>query len=135
MTLSATIAEDDVRQLRSARYNGQVLDFIRIHDDLAILRVLPDHGAPSFQPGQYSVLGLGNWERRVEGVQDEHLADADLRKILKRAYSFSCPMLDPDGRLLPPLACRFLEFYIVLIRHGERHPPGLTPRLFCIEGR
>src|SRR6185312_15184864 len=54
-------------------------------------------------------------------------------KLLKRAYSFSCPVVGADGRLRPPDEGEFLEFYIVLIRRGESRPPGLTPRLFGLE--
>jgi len=76
------------------------------------------------------VLGLGNWERRVEGVDEEDLDVVRLRRLLRRAYSFSCPILDENGRLLPPMFGEFLEFYIVLVRHREEQPPGLTPRIW-----
>jgi ferredoxin--NADP+ reductase len=124
---------EEIARLREADYNARLLQVIPIHEDLRILRVQPDWGATSFAPGQYSVLGLGNWERRVEGCQEEESSDEEQSKLLKRAYSFSCPMLSSDGRLLPPEACDFLEFYIVLIRRGEERPPGLTPRLFGLE--
>jgi ferredoxin--NADP+ reductase len=92
--------------------------------------VRPDWGSTSFLPGQYTVLGLGNWEPRVDGVDTEELSEEDQRKLLKRAYSFSCPMLDDAGHLVPPTYGEHLEFYVVLVRHGEEHPPGLTPRMF-----
>jgi ferredoxin--NADP+ reductase len=76
---------------------------------------------------------LGNWERRLEGCQEEDPQDLQRPKLLKRAYSFSCTMLGSDGRLLPPDDGESLEFYIVLIRRGETRPPGLTPRLFALQ--
>jgi ferredoxin--NADP+ reductase len=132
MSTVSLLARQEVDQLRQEHYNAELIETIEIHDELRILRVRPDWGEPQFSPGQYSVLGLGNWEPRVAGVQDEDLDDVQQRKLLKRAYSFSCPMLDADGRLLPPDQCSFLEFYVVLVREGEERPPGLTPRLFAL---
>ncbi len=130
MSTATMLAPSEIRALRQATYNARVVKIIEVNDDLRILRVMPDHGAPEFSPGQYCVLGLGNWERRAPDCDEKHLDEAHLRKVLKRAYLFSCPMLDDDGQLLPPELSNFLEFYIVLVRHGADHPPGLTPRLF-----
>ena len=127
------LSDEDIEELRKNHYDADVVDIIEIHEELRIVRVHPDWGTTSFLPGQYSVLGLGNWEPRVEGVDEEHLGEAQFRKVLKRAYSFSCPMLDDAGHLVPPTYGEFIEFYIVLVRHGEEHPPGLTPRLFALE--
>ncbi len=133
MSTVSEVSQQEIEQLRQAHYNAQLSEVVEIHDELRILRVHPESGEPHFSPGQYSVLGLGNWEPRVAGVQDEDLDDRQVRKMLKRAYSFSCPMLDAEGRLLPPDRCPFLEFYVVLVRQGDEHPPGLTPRLFALQ--
>lgn len=132
MNVILQLADAEIRRLRREHYNAQVMDVREIHSELRIMRVCPDWGVSSFLPGQYSVLGLGNWEARVEGVQAEDLSADQQRRLLKRAYSFSCPMLDSQGRLLPPERCGFLEFYMVLVRQGDAHPPGLTPRLFAL---
>jgi ferredoxin--NADP+ reductase len=123
---------NEASQLREKNYNAEIVERRDIHDELTILRVRPDEGTTSFEPGQYSVMGLGNWEPRVPGCQEEHLTEAHMRRVLKRAYSFSCSMLDESGRLHPPTDFPYFEFYVVLVRHGEEHPPGLTPRLFAL---
>src|SRR5207302_1093792 len=125
MTTSLTRPLAEIARLRQADYNAELVEVLPMHEELRILRVRPDWGHTSFAPGQYSVLGLGNWERRVPGCQEEDPQDLQQHKLLKRAYSFSCPVLGPDGRLCPPEESEFLEFYIVLIRRGESRPPGL----------
>jgi ferredoxin--NADP+ reductase len=77
-------------------------------------------------------MGLGNWEPRVPGCQDEHLGEKVVWRVLKRAYSFSCSILDEGGRLRRPDEFPYFEFYVVLVRQGEENPPGLTPRLFAL---
>lgn len=133
MNTWATLSGDEIARLQQTSYNATVFAINEVHEDLRIIRVRPDEASPSYSPGQYCVLGLGNWEPRVAHCQDEQLDEGQVTKLLKRAYSFSCPMLDAAGALLPPSRCDFLEFYIVLVRRGDRHPPGLTPRLFALD--
>ena len=130
MTLAVLPEEENIQHLRQTNYNAEVIDRIDVNDELIILRVRPDHGVTSFVPGQYSVMGLGNWEMRVPGCQEEHLEEDERQRVLKRAYSFSCSMVDENGSLRRPDEFSYFEFYIVLVRQGEKHPPGLTPRLF-----
>ncbi len=120
----------EVATLREQHYNAEVVEVRRLHDDLMILRAKADGHAPGFLPGQYTVLGLGNWESRVVGTDPESLTDAQEHKLVRRAYSFSCSMLSDQGELIAPERCDYLEFYITLIRHADEKPPGLTPRLF-----
>ena len=72
MATTTLLADREVDELRRANYNAEVLDFIRIHEDLAILRICPDWKETHFSPGQYTVLGLGYWEPRVAGVQESY---------------------------------------------------------------
>ena len=76
------------------------------------------------------VWGIG--KPRISDVQPEELDEAQQRKMVRRAYSFSSPILDEQGELVRPDTAGFVEFYIVLIRQGEERPPGLTPRLFAL---
>lgn len=124
------MSDREFEALRDKHYNAEVIDLRRLHDELMILRVKPDGQSPGFLPGQYTVLGLGYWEPRVAGTDPEELSDEQRRKLVRRAYSFSCSLLDDAGHLIAPERCDHLEFYITLIRHAEEHPPGLTPRLF-----
>jgi ferredoxin--NADP+ reductase len=87
---------------------------------------------PAFQAGQFVSLGLGYWEPRVEGAQAEQLDERQLRKMPKRAYSISCTMLNDGGRVVPPADWPYLEFYVTLVRHGDRRPPAMSPRLFAL---
>ncbi len=133
MTLAKLeISPEEIEELRSENYNATVLALHRVNEELVILRVVPDAGPCHFSPGQYTTLGLGYWEPRVADVQPEEIDEAHQRKMVRRAYSFSWPMLDEQGELVRPDTCGFVEFYIVLIRQGEERPPGLTPRLFAL---
>jgi ferredoxin--NADP+ reductase len=104
-----------------------------VHAELKTIRVVHDSGVPRFQAGQYFTLGLGNWEPRVAGVDEEHLSASQQRRLCKRAYSASCSILDESDQVRAASDFSYLEFYMVLVRHAVRHPPGLTPRLFALK--
>jgi ferredoxin--NADP+ reductase len=98
-----------------------------------VMRVRPDYTLPAHKPGQYSTLGMGYWEPRHEGCQPETILEKDLGKVVKRAYSISCSVLDDGGNLLDRSNADWLEFYIVLVRDSDKEkPPALTPRLFLL---
>lgn len=124
---------EQIAELRTKRYNGTVLSVKKSHPDLMIVRVKSDFPRPSHLPGQYCTLGLGNWEPRFPGCQDENLKPEDEAKVTRRAYSISCSMLDGQGQLLDVASTDYLEFYIVLVRENpDGRPPALTPRLFML---
>lgn len=124
---------DQIAELRRTKYNATVTYLRKLHSDLLILRVTPDSPLPPFQPGQYTTLGMGMWEPRFPGCQDEDDV-ADEAKIGRRSYSISCSVLDDTGELLDLDHPRWLEFYIVLVRDsGRAQPPLLTPRLFLLK--
>ena len=120
-------------ELERRFYNATVIEIERLHDELAIFRVRPDRPFAAFQPGQYTVLGLGYWEPRVPRAQAEMLTEDQLTQIVRRAYSVSCPMLDARGHLVRVNDLDYLEFYITLVLQAAPHrPPALTPRLFAL---
>jgi ferredoxin/flavodoxin---NADP+ reductase len=128
------ISPEQIAELRQRRYNGTVLSLRKANPDLMIVRVRPDFPRPPHQPGQYCTLGLGNWEPRFPGCQEEDLKPGDESKIVRRAYSIACSVLDERQELLDLAATDWLEFYIVLVREGsEGKPPALTPRLFMLK--
>ena len=66
-------------------YNATVAGLRRIHSDLIILRVRPDFPLPVHKPGQYTSLGLGYWEPRVPGCQEEKLLPGEETRLARRA--------------------------------------------------
>ncbi len=124
---------EQIADLRRQKYNARVLKLSRIHPELLILRVQPDFPVPPHKPGQYGVLGLGYWEPRHPGCQEEQLVPGDEMRLARRAYSFSCSILDDQGTLLDRDQLSWLEFYIVLVRQSDKpQAPLLTPRLFLL---
>jgi ferredoxin--NADP+ reductase len=123
---------EQVAELRRQRYNATVVWLHKEHSDLLRLRVRPDFPRPAHRPGQYCSLGLGYWEPRLPGCQEEVLKPGDEGKLVRRAYSIGCPVLDERGELLDVAATDWLEFYIVLVREAEKAAPALTPRLFLL---
>jgi ferredoxin--NADP+ reductase len=127
------LSPEEQAELRKTRYNATVTWLKKSHTDLMIVRVRPDFPVPAHKAGQYSTLGLGNWEPRFPGCQEEILTVDEEKKLCRRAYSISCSVLDDMGRLADLEHAGVLEFYIVLVRESEKEkPPALTPRLFML---
>jgi ferredoxin--NADP+ reductase len=97
------------------------------------MRVAPDFPVPPHKPGQYSTLGMGRWEPRAAGCQEEAPKPAEDAKLIRRAYSLSCSVLDEAGQFIDISETGWLEFYIVLVRESDKGPPALTPRLFTLK--
>jgi ferredoxin--NADP+ reductase len=128
------LTPDQISELRQKRYNATIVRLRRAHSDLLMMRVRSDFPRPVHQPGQYSSLGLGYWEPRMPGCQEEQLKPGEEQRLVRRAYSIGCPVLDDDGRLLDLAATDWLEFYIVLVRESDKEQaPALTPRLFLLK--
>src|SRR5579871_2215606 len=120
-------------ELRRQWYNATVVGLRKAHSDLMVLRVRSDFPRPAHQPGQYTTLGLGSWEPRFPGCQEETLLPGDETKLARRAYSISCSVLNESGELEDIEHTDWLEFYIVLVRDSAKdRPPALTPRLFLL---
>src|SRR5262245_54542840 len=111
-----SMTPDRIADLRKAKYNATVARLVKLHGDLMLLRVRPDFPLPRHRAGQYTVLGLGLWEPRFPGCQEESLAPSDEAKLGRRSYSISCSVLDDRGELLDVEHNDWLEFYIVLVR-------------------
>jgi ferredoxin--NADP+ reductase len=120
-------------ELRRKWYNATVAWLRKTHSDLMIVRVRPDFPRPVHKPGQYTTLGLGSWEPRFPGCQEETLLPGDETKLARRAYSIGCSILNESGQLEDIEHTDWLEFYIVLVRDSDKdQPPALTPRLFML---
>lgn len=132
---SAPLSSALVSQLREKYYNATIVERIDVHSDLARFRIRPDQPIPAFEPGQYVALGVGLWEPRLPGTQNDEVAEKKLTKVGRRAYSISCPLLDANSELAPCRTLDYLEFYITLVRKAGmpgQKPPMLTPRLFLM---
>jgi len=128
-----TITTEQISQLKAQRYNATVVYLRKIHSDLMIIRIKPDNPLKPYKPGQYTLLGLGNWEPRMPGTQDENLPEEELAKLARRSYSISSSIVNETGGIDPPCTREWLEFYIVLVRETTTgKPPALTPRLFML---
>jgi ferredoxin/flavodoxin---NADP+ reductase len=126
----------EIKELRQKRYNSTVVRLVKVHSDLMLMRVRPDSPRPVHKPGQYSTLGLGFWEPRMPGCEEETLQPGEELKLARRAYSIGCSVLDDSGELLDLDRTDWLEFYIVLVRQsGKPQAPVLTPRLFLLKER
>ena len=126
------VSREEAQQLREKHYNATLTSITKIHEDLWLFRVRSDSTIGDFQPGQYTSLGLGYWEPRLPGTQAEEVKESLHRKLVRRAYSIGCAMLDDQDHLVRCADGEALEFYIVLVRENAEAAPGLTPRLFTL---
>lgn len=125
----------DISELRTKHYNATIIYLELVHEHLMKIRVKPDGERLDYEPGQYTILALGGWEDRADGPSN--IADDKQReKLIKRAYSVACTMLDEGGNLISCRDYDYMEFYITLVvRSDEEIPkrPPLTPRLFALK--
>lgn len=109
-------------------YNATITHFEPTHSDLWVLRVKPDRGSIDHRPGQYSSLGLGYWEPRIDDAMESDI-DEKWDKLVRRSYSISNRIFTDEGYLAHETEGGVLEFYIVLVPPTPTNVPGLTPRL------
>ena len=127
---------EEIRALREQHYNATLTEIHELNPELWIIRVKPDEELPPYKPGQYTTLGLGDWEPTNDPVHNEDVSENLKTKLVRRAYSMSFPMYEDDpGRLLDPEDMDYYEFYITLVaRDGEEgQDPSLTPRLWMLK--
>lgn len=138
-TVQAPLSDSEIVPLRDKHYNATVTQLTHVTRHLLRMRVRLDEGvadngpALHYDPGQYTTLGMGYWEPRVDGAQPETLDEKTVQRVVKRAYSISCRLLDDDGKVTPAGDESDLEFYIALVMENGEKPPGLTPRLFLLK--
>ncbi len=125
----------EIEELQKKHYNGTIVDIEWTHETLALFQVKPDFPIPDYKAGQYTTLGLGNWEpRHGDTVKETDIDEKKMRRLVRRAYSVSHPVVDEGGEICDPAKTDFLEFYIVMVIGEEGEPPPrLTPRLFLKE--
>jgi ferredoxin--NADP+ reductase len=125
--------DDEIAALRTEHYNATIVSIEPTYESLWIMKVEPDDPSFTYQAGQYTTLGLGFWEPRIDD-QQENLDEEQLRKLARRSYSISSSILDGNGQLLQPAEDTAPEFYIVLVESDWQGTPAvLTPRLFLKE--
>ena len=124
----------DIAKLRNEKYNATVHHIHKSHSDLMVIRVRPDKKPIAHNSGQYTLLGLGNWEPRFPGTTEENLPETERSKLVRRSYSISASVLDNNGQLADNSKEPWVEFYIVLVREtASGKAPALTPRLFMLK--
>ncbi len=99
-----------------SEYNATVTQRVSLTDDLMVLRVKLDGEPFSFEPGQYTVLGLQQSSPRIAEAGAEPARAESGDALIRRAYSITSNSHE-----------RELEFVITLVRSGS-----LTPRLFAL---
>ena len=127
---------EEIRALREQHYNATLTEIHELNPELWIIRVKPDEDLPPYKPGQYTTLGLGDWEPTNDPEHNEDVNENLKTKLVRRAYSMSFPMYEDDPRqLMDPADMDYYEFYITLVaRDGEEgQDPSLTPRLWMLK--
>ena len=122
-----------IAELRRTRYNGTVASLHKPHPDLMIAPSGPIFSGPFTNRGNtaLSAWAIGS---RAPGCAEENIDPKDEDKLVKRAYSISCSILDERLALLDIEHTDWLEYYIVLVRSkGQGEPAALTPRLFMLK--
>ncbi len=109
-------------------YNATITHFEPTHSSLWVLRVKPDVGGIEHRPGQYTTLGLGYWEPRIDDAIEKDI-DGRWNQLVRRSYSISNRIFNDQGYLASETENGELEFYIVLVPPSSGNVPGLTPRL------
>jgi ferredoxin--NADP+ reductase len=126
----------DVETLRRRHYNAVIADERFHHGAVMVIRVVPDIPIPAPNPGQWLELGLGLWERPMQGTEAGSARRKSPDALIRRSYSLSSPILGQDGTsLLEPSGLDGFEFFLSLVVPPEeraRHAPNLTGRLFCL---
>ena len=102
----------------TADYNATVTLRVNLTPELMVLRVKLDGPGFTFEPGQYTVLGLRASSPRIPEAPPDppELATWTADAMIRRAYSITSNSVD-----------RELEFVVTLVRSGV-----LTPRLFAL---
>ena len=91
--------EGTIKELSEKHYNGTLVGIERTHESLALFRVKPDFPIPDYKSGQYTTLGLGYWEPRHEdAVEESEINEKKIRRLVRRAYSVSHPIVDESGQ-------------------------------------
>ena len=130
------LTSEEISALREQHYNATLTEIHELNPELWIIRVKPDEDLPPYLPGQYTTLGLGDWEPTNDPAHNEDVNENLKNKLVRRAYSMSFPMYEDDpGQLLDPADMDYYEFYITLVaRDGEEgQDPSLTPRLWMLK--
>ena len=126
---------EEIKALREQHYNATLIEIQKLNSELWILKVKPDDKLPIYKPGQYTTLGLGDWEPTNDPANNEDVGENLKSKLIRRAYSMSFPMYKKfPQELLEPGAMDYYEFYITLVeRNGDGgQDPSLTPRLWML---
>lgn len=104
--------------MTTSLYNATIIGCMDPVSGTRVLRIKPDGDLFSYEPGQYTVLGLHRSSTRIADAPADAkaLASEEGDPLIRRAYSITSNSHDDE-----------LEFVITLVRTG-----ALTPRLFAL---
>lgn len=97
--------------------NATLVGRQNITDTLVFLRVRPDDGVVTFEPGQYLALGLPALALRSPDLPPEEQPPQD-QGLIKRTYSIASS----------PSQAEYYEFYVAILPQGQ-----LTARLAALQ--
>lgn len=130
-------------QVEEARkYNATVHRILRHSPTLATFRIVLDEPPPPFVAGQYTTLGLGDWEPAARDLNFDPSSDPaavgddgpppSAGRLIKRAYSLTSSLVDESGAWLDWRTCGWWEFLVERVGGRPEAFPTLTPRLFAL---
>src|SRR5260370_11915293 len=96
------LSPEQIADLRRKLYNATVSGLRKAHADLATIRIRPDFPIPKHQPGQYTSIGLGYWEPRHPGCQEEALKAGENINLIRPTHSHPSPHLTNHAHPLHP---------------------------------
>lgn len=121
------------------KYNATVLRIVRHTPTLATFRIVLDEPPPPFAAGQYTTLGLGDWEPALDDLNAvpvdpgaEEAAPPSVGRLIKRAYSLTGALVDESGGWIDWRTCGWWEFLVERVGGRPESFPTLTPRLFAL---
>jgi len=124
-----------IDDLKNEFYNAKVSRLVQVTPNLIRLVIRPAGSPLPFTAGQFTSLGLGNWEPSIAGYEEESSSEPLKPAILRRAYSICSPIFNSKGQLTKNENLSEFEFYISLISEEKvlDYMPPLTPKLFMLK--
>ena len=73
---------EEIKALREQHYNATLIEIQKLNSELWIFKVKPDDKLPMYKPGQYTTLGLGDWEPTNDPANNEDVGENLKSKLI-----------------------------------------------------